>query len=47
MWLRFGVVALCILAVGAAALGIVPWFEIQRWAAGEQRTFQNAMAGAL
>ena len=47
MWLRFGVIVLCILAVGAAALGIVPWFEIQRWAVGEQRTFQNVMAGAL
>jgi nickel/cobalt exporter len=47
MWLRFGMIALCILAVGAVAWGIVPWFEIQRWAAGEQRTFQNAMAGAL
>ncbi|MFT5867714.1 MAG: nickel/cobalt exporter, partial [Gammaproteobacteria bacterium] len=29
------------------AWGIVPWFEIQQWAAGEQRTFQNVMAGAL
>jgi nickel/cobalt exporter len=47
MWLRFGVIVLCILAVGAAAWGIVPWFEIQQWAAGEQRTFQNVMAGAL
>ena len=47
MWLRFGVIVLCILAVGAAAWGIVPWFEIQRWAVGEQRTFQNVMAGAL
>ena len=25
----------------------MPWFEIQRWAAGEQRKFQNAMAGEL
>ena len=25
----------------------MPWIDIQRWAAGEQRTFQNAMAGAL
>jgi nickel/cobalt exporter len=25
----------------------VPWFDIQQWAAGEQRTFQNVMAGAL
>ena len=47
MWLRFGVIVLCILAVSAAAWGIVPWFEIQRWAIGEQRTFQNVMAGAL
>jgi nickel/cobalt exporter len=47
MWLRFGVIVLCILAVGAAAWGIVPWFEIQQWATGEQRTFQNVMAGAL
>jgi nickel/cobalt exporter len=47
MWLRFGLIVLCILAVGAAAWGIVPWFEIQQWAAGEQRTFQNVMAGAL
>ena len=38
---------LCILAVGAAAWAIVPWFEIQRWAIGEQHTFQNVMAGAL
>ena len=47
MWLRFNVIVLCIWAVGAAAWGIVPWFEIQRWAGGEQRTFQNVMAGAL
>jgi ABC-type nickel/cobalt efflux system permease component RcnA len=47
MWLRFGVIVLCIWAVGVAAWGIVPWFEIQRWAIGEQRTFQNVMAGAL
>jgi ABC-type nickel/cobalt efflux system permease component RcnA len=47
MWLRFGVISLCILAVGAVVWGIVPWFEIQQWAAGEQRSFQNVMAGAL
>lgn len=47
MWLRFGVILLCILAVGAIAWSIVPWFEIQRWAVGEQRRFQNVMAGAL
>lgn len=47
MWLRFGVIVLCIWAVGVAASGIVQWFEIQRWAIGEQRTFQNVMAGAL
>ena len=47
MWLRFAVIVLCIWAVGVAAWGIVPWFEIQRWAIGEQRTFQNVMAGAL
>ncbi|AXI47598.1 hypothetical protein C1J03_17255 [Sulfitobacter sp. SK012] len=40
-------IALCILAVGAVAWAMVHWFEIQRWAAGEQRTFQNVMAGAL
>ena len=47
MWLRFGMTVLCILAIGAAVWDIVPWFEIQRWAVGEQRKFQNAMAGAL
>ena len=47
MWLRIGAIVLCILAVGAAVWGIVPWLEIQRWAADEQRTFQNVMAGAL
>jgi nickel/cobalt exporter len=47
MWLRFCVIAVCILAVGVAVWGNVPWLEIQRWAAGEQRTFQNVMAGAL
>ena len=47
MWLRFNMIVLCIWAVGAAAWGILPWFEIQRWAGGEQRTFQNVMAGAL
>ena len=40
-------IVLCILAVGAAAWCIVPWLEIQRWSVGEQRTFQNVMAGAL
>ena len=47
MWLRFGAIVLCILAVGAVAWSFVPWLDIQRWAAGEQRMFQNAMAGAL
>ena len=47
MWLRFGVTVLFILAIAAAVWDIVPWFEIQRWAVGEQRTFQNVMAGAL
>jgi ABC-type nickel/cobalt efflux system permease component RcnA len=47
MWLRFGVIVASILAAGVAAWSIVPWFDIQQWAAGEQRTFQNVMAGAL
>ncbi|WP_227272257.1 nickel/cobalt transporter [Roseobacter weihaiensis] len=47
MWLRLGAIVLCGLAVGVAAWGFVPWFDIQQWAAGEQRTFQNIMAGAL
>ena len=47
MWLRFGVTVLFILAIAAAVWDIVPWFEIQRWAVGEQRTFQNVIAGAL
>ena len=47
MWLKFSVIVLGMWAVGAAAWGIVPWFEIQRWAVGEQRTFQNVMASAL
>jgi len=47
MWLRFGAIVLCGLAMGAAAWNIIPWFDIQQWAAGEQRTFQNVMAGAL
>ena len=47
MWLKIGVIILCVLAAGAAMWAIVPWVDIQHWAAGEQRTFQNAMAGAL
>jgi ABC-type nickel/cobalt efflux system permease component RcnA len=47
MWLRTGAIFLCILVIGVAAWGIVPWFEIQRWAATEQRMFQNVMARAL
>ncbi len=47
MRLKLGVIVCCILAVAAAAWAFVPWFEMQRWAAGEQRMFQNAMAGAL
>ena len=47
MWLKFSVIVLGVWAIGAAAWGIVPWFEIQRWAIGEQRTFQNVMARAL
>jgi nickel/cobalt exporter len=47
MWLRFGVIVASILVAGVAAWSIVPWFDIQQWAAGEQRTFQNVMAGAL
>lgn len=45
--MRFGAIVFCVLAVAAVAWGFVPWTEIQHWAAGEQRTFQNAMAGAL
>jgi len=30
MWLRFGVIVLCVWAFGVAASGIVQWFEIQR-----------------
>ena len=47
MWLKIGVIILCVLAAGAAMWAIVPWVDIQHWAAGEQRTFQNAMARAL
>lgn len=47
MWLRIGAIFLCILVIGITAWGIVPWFEIQRWAAVEQRMFQNVMARAL
>ena len=47
MWLRIGAIVLCVLVIGIAAWEIMPWFEIRRWAAGEQRMFQNMMAGAL
>ena len=47
MWVKLCVATICILAIGFAAWGFVPWYDIQQWAAGEQRTFQNAMAGAL
>lgn len=47
MWMKFGAIVLCLLAVGAAAWSVVPWADIQRWAASEQRIFQNAMAMAL
>ncbi|MEP0963476.1 MAG: hypothetical protein ABJQ70_09375 [Roseobacter sp.] len=47
MRLKFVSIVLCVLIVGIAAWNIVPWIDVQRWAAGEQRTFQNAMAGAL
>lgn len=45
--MRFGAIVFCVLVVAAVAWSFVPWTEIQHWAAGEQRTFQNAMAGAL
>lgn len=47
MWLKLGVIVLCCLAAGAVAWSFVPWFDIQQWAAGEQRGFQNIMARAL
>jgi nickel/cobalt exporter len=47
MWLKFGVIVVCVLVAGAAARSFVPWSSIQQWAAGEQRAFQNVMAGAL
>jgi nickel/cobalt exporter len=47
MWLRIGAIVLCVLVIGIAAWEIMPWFEIRRWAAVEQRMFQNMMAGAL
>ncbi|MDW3182617.1 hypothetical protein [Roseobacter sp.] len=47
MWLKLGIIVLGILIAGAAAWSVVPWYEIQQWAAGQQRMFQNAMAGAL
>ena len=33
--------------LGCRCWCIVLWLEIQRWSVGEQRTFQNVMAGAL
>ena len=45
--MKFCAIILCVLAVIAAAWSFVPWFEIQQWAANEQRAFQNAMAGAI
>ncbi len=47
MWLRFIIIASGALGVGVAAWDLVPWMDIQRWAAAEQRIFQNTMAGAL
>ncbi|MBI6630834.1 nickel/cobalt transporter [Pontibaca salina] len=47
MWVKFGIIILCVLVIGATGWSFVPWLEVQQWAAGEQRTFQNAMAGAL
>ena len=47
MWLRIGAIVLWVLVIGIAAWEIMPWFEIRRWAAIEQRMFQNMMAGAL
>ena len=47
MWLRFGGILSLVVFVGFAIWNFVPWIEIQRWAAGEQRVFQNAMARAL
>lgn len=47
MWLRFGAIILCVLALGTALWSFLPWGEIQQWAASEQRNFQNVMAGAL
>ncbi|MEP5760002.1 MAG: hypothetical protein ABJ327_11990 [Litoreibacter sp.] len=47
MWLRTGIIALCIVTLGAVMWSVVPWFEIQQWAASHQRSFQNTMAAAL
>lgn len=47
MWIKPGALVLCVLAAGAAAWSLLPWSDIQHWAAGEQRMFQNVMAGAL
>lgn len=47
MWLRLAAPILLVLVCGALIWSFVPWLEIQHWAAGQQRAFQNVMAGAL
>lgn len=47
MWVKFGAIVLCILVAGVALWQLLPLLGLQQWAAGEQRAFQNVMAGAL
>lgn len=47
MWLRVATVLLCVIALGLSVWGLMPWAQIQQWAASEQRSFQNSMAVAL
>lgn len=47
MRIRLGIFVLCLVIIGAAAWNLVPWNTIQAWAAGQQRSFQNVMAGGL
>lgn len=47
MWIKFCAIVVCIAGIVLAIWSQVPWLDVQQWALGQQRGFQNTMARAL
>ncbi|MEM9576358.1 MAG: hypothetical protein AAF999_05020 [Pseudomonadota bacterium] len=47
MWLKAGGIAVCVVMIGAVLWNVLPWGDVQHWAATQQRAYQTLMARAL